>query len=740
MCKARFIDSFSFLSMPLSRFSATFNLPNVVKGTFPHLFNVVDNYKYVGRLPALHYYDPDGMKEPGRSKLIEWHREHADNEFEFSKEIHQYCQSDVALLKSGCMKFRSAFKSDTGIDSFQYCTIASAYMAVLRTSHLLPNTIGRIPPNGYRPTRNFSNKSMGWITYCEKLTGVSYQHAWTDQGEKYIKDAKVWADAYYESPHNKYVMSFFGCHYHGCQLCFDKTTKNTHLNKTMGDLYRETVRWIERVTNCGYKLSIMWECQWDKLIADNDDIRLHVKSYALSTPLVARDALYGGRCKTFSLHAESSEESVVKYVDVQSLYPYVCKNKHYPIGHPRCLLEPALQELGTDITKFEGIIKCTVLPPRGLHVPLLSAHVNGKLMFVLCKTCAESENQGRSTHSTQQRSLTGTWVSVELQRAVQLGYVILTIFEAWQYGETTIYNCVTGIGGLFAQYMNTFMKIKMEVSEYPPECVTAADKSGYVERVRQHKGINLDADSIEFNAGRRAVAKLCLNNIWGKFAQTPDRTTKEFITAPRRFFHSISDDGIRVSDVQPINDVCLYVSYKKCKKFQTPALNTNVVIAAYITTHARLELFGYLEKLGTRALYCDTDSVIYNHVDGMYNPPLSEFVGGMTDELDGSHIKEYVSNGPKNYAYRTADGKQVVKIKGFTLNYVASRQLTFDVMKKMAVAEQRHSITVVERPQIKKDLKRRQINTLPASKSYQRIFDKRVRNVDNHTSLPFGFA
>ena len=40
-CKSRFIDSFSFLSMSLSRFSATFNVPDVVKGTFPHLFNVV---------------------------------------------------------------------------------------------------------------------------------------------------------------------------------------------------------------------------------------------------------------------------------------------------------------------------------------------------------------------------------------------------------------------------------------------------------------------------------------------------------------------------------------------------------------------------------------------------------------------------------------------------------------------------------------------------------------------------
>ena len=46
------------------------------------------------------------------------------------------------------------------------------------------------------------------------------------------------------------------------------------------------------------------------------------------------------------------------------------------------------------------------------------------------------------------------------------------------------------------------------------------------------------------------------------------------------------------------------------------------------------------------------------------NSPLSEFVGGMTDELGGSHITEYVSNGPTNYAIRTADGKQIVKSMG----------------------------------------------------------------------------
>ena len=202
----------------------------------------------------------------------------------------------------------------------------------------------------------------------------------------------------------------------------------------------------------------------------------------------------------------------------------------------------------------------------------------------------------------------------------------------------------------------------------------------------------------------------------------------------------LSDDGFEVSDVHHVNRDCLYVSYKKSKEFQTPSLNTNVIIASYVMTHAKLELYSYLEQLKDHALYCDTDSVIYKHIVGEYNPPLGEFVGGMTDELGGSHITVYISNGPKKLCNRTADGNQIVKVKGFTLNYVASNQLNFDVMKDMAISDEQHSIKIVGTSQIKKDLKRRQINTLPSSKSYKRIFHKRVINTTNHTSLPFGFA
>ena len=116
--------------------------------------------------------------------------------------------------------------------------------------------------------------------------------------------------------------------------------------------------------------------------------------------------------------------------------------------------------------------------------------------------------------------------------------------------------------------MNNFMKIKMEASGYPVGCTTPQEKTAFIERVRTHEGISLSYDDIAYKAGRRMVAKLCLNNIWGKFAQNPDRCTKEFVTKPRKFFELISDDTYDVYDVHIINDYCMYVTYKKSKSFK----------------------------------------------------------------------------------------------------------------------------------------------------------------------------
>ena len=161
----------------------------------------------------------------------------------------------------------------------------------------------------------------------------------------YLKDAKLWADAYYESGNHKWVGNFLGCMHHGIPTCYDKQTFNTMPNNTMGDLYRETVRQIEHVKSCAYMYSIMWEYQWDKISKTDGVVRGHVDSYSLSALMNPCDALYGGRCEIFALHDQSTDRSLIKYVEVQSVYPYVCNNKYYPVGNHWCLIGPNLRDL-----------------------------------------------------------------------------------------------------------------------------------------------------------------------------------------------------------------------------------------------------------------------------------------------------------------------------------------------------------------------------------------------------------
>ncbi len=141
--KVSFIDSLSFLMMPLRQFTETFQIPNMVKGEFPHKFNHPTNYEYAGRLPSIHYYDPDSLKDEPREKLIHWHNQHANDIFVFAEELKKYCTADVALLRAGCVKFRNSFLQSTGVDPFEKITIASACMEVYRRGFLAEDTIGK---------------------------------------------------------------------------------------------------------------------------------------------------------------------------------------------------------------------------------------------------------------------------------------------------------------------------------------------------------------------------------------------------------------------------------------------------------------------------------------------------------------------------------------------------------------------------------------------------------------------
>nr|XP_024657085.1 uncharacterized protein LOC112432909 [Maylandia zebra] len=137
----------------------------------------------------------------------------------------------------------------------------------------------------------------------------------------------------------------------------------------------------------------------------------------------------------------------------------------------------------------------------------------------------------------------------------------------------------------------------------------------------------------------------------------------ELITDPARFTQLMFSDHYDGRQFCFISDDVAMVQWCHADGRGSQVKDVNVFVGAMTTAYARLTLYDLLDKLQERILYCDTDSVIFTSHPGQWVPPLGPYLGELTDELnDGGsgeddHITEFVSGGPKCYAYYTKQGK-----------------------------------------------------------------------------------
>ena len=200
------------------------------------------------------------------------------------------------------------------------------------------------------------------------------------------------------------------------------------------------------------------------------------------------------------------------------------------------------------------------------------------------------------------------------------------------------------------------------------------------------------------------------------------------IHEPRLFFELLYSSAFEVCDARLVNDDTVEVQYKNTEEFAEQNNKVNVVIAAFTTAYARLKLYDLLDLLQERVLYYDTDSVIYVHKSGKPDPPLGNYLGDLTDELDaGDYITSFVSGGPKNYAYRTKKGKTETKIRGITLDYAATGKLNHD-----------EKVTVDIPFKITRDKKEKNIVTKRMRKDFRVVYNKRVIT-ENYETLPYRY-
>ena len=95
------------------------------------------------------------MGEEERKKLLEWLDERKDDEFEFRKELLQYCRSDRDILRQSCLTYRELIMGATNqqigivnekgkkemqwvgaVDSFDSVTTAIVCMNMFRTKFI----------------------------------------------------------------------------------------------------------------------------------------------------------------------------------------------------------------------------------------------------------------------------------------------------------------------------------------------------------------------------------------------------------------------------------------------------------------------------------------------------------------------------------------------------------------------------------------------------------------------------
>jgi len=672
-----FRDTFLFMGVRLADLPATLGLnESLKKGDFPHLFNTSQNQNYVGLYPKLEFYDIDSKSEKEGKAIAAWHHECVQSKktFDFQKEILEYCKNDVRILTLALIKFANLIEVKTnGVQCFLHTpTIAACSMKCFRSLYLQENCIPIIPPLGFHHGDHQSKKAREWLKYIQHEYKITLRTA-ENGGEAQFKHFKL--DGYDKDSRTGF--EFYGCYWHG-HTCLTQLRDRPidAEGRSLQDRYDATIARKEFLENsCGVKLIEQWECDWDRAVKTSPEIQTFLREHCSNVEggLCPKDAFKGGRTECFRALYKCDENEFLEYKDVTSLYPWVMSKKALPTG------EVKIHNKGKDMPnprKVHGLVFCKVLPPCDLAIPLLPYNAHNRLIFGLCRTCMDEMHTGNCNHSEEERAIRGVFCTPELHAALDRGYVILDTYEIWEMEMTE---------GLFKPYVNNFLKMKQESSGFPPDCITEEQKQNYISDYARHEGIDLEYDKIGRNEGLRYISKIFLNSLFGKWGQRCDLPQTKVLTDAQEFNEIVMSPNLEIQSVVLVGEKLL-VTFKDLENRNSPYGYTNLAIASFISSWARLRLYEMLDTVGIeRVLYCDTDSIIYiQRRDEPDLLPTGNYLGELTREIKkGWEMRIFYGAGPKNYAYQVEElttGKieHVYKIRGITLTRRALETITFE--------------------------------------------------------------
>uniref|UniRef100_A0A183CH55 DNA-directed DNA polymerase n=1 Tax=Globodera pallida TaxID=36090 RepID=A0A183CH55_GLOPA len=362
---------------------------------------------------------------------------------------------------------------------------------------------------------------------------------------KWFKRVDTIAFAHYASRYDshfvlagaqKKIIEFQGCVFHGCPRCYRPWTKGVD-GELMEEKFQRTEMKMARLRDIckNFTVEEVWECDVKAELKRNMEMKKFFDS-VLDGPINPRDAYSGGRTMPFCLYAVASESVEISMFDIISLYPSVNYDAPYPVGIPKIVKrdEDVLWTEPDDVP-YAGLLKVKVVPPKNLLYPLLPAHIDDMLLFPLCGVCATrakkdfvmAKDEKKCEHDEEERALLGTYTSIELRKALELGYKVTHFFRAYHFEE---FDSQLFRGGKY--------------------------------------DIWLERENMKKNPGLRLIAKLGLNSLWGKFSMRNNLSEHDILKSGEEWAKILQDDRLLPSEpVLQKDGKTMRVAFKKKEDF-----------------------------------------------------------------------------------------------------------------------------------------------------------------------------
>jgi len=709
----RFIDSFSFIPMALAKIGPAFNLP-VVKGDFPHKFSKIEHLGYEGPMPPCDteedWYSLSTIRassaekgEAAIAKFKAWHEEekkkyvpHTEVPWSYQQQLRSYCKKDCDVLAGALQCLRDSFlsadasvKIGSGMNAFCLCPVDPlCYLTMAQVCQQLYIAGMYAADTGFRiahiplPDRKQDKAKVAWLMREERKLGRTIWKACTHMRE-WIADDGLPVDGYVEVDGVRHVYEFYDCAERGCISCHAPESRNARYGCCNRDVYNKLVNRLAGLRKHKYQVHVRWQHEdADELVHD-----MGLTKYDCMVAQRQRNdgGFYGGRVEVFKPMWRCKEDEKIQYIDVVSLYPWVCATQKMCTGVPTIY--------------FGDAVDMARMHPDHTDRYFGYAHVR-------VKGCEEDYFGGvpRKDYESGRLVFDNSEYSVtcfidELFERMEHGAQVLEVYEVWHWNE---YNAVDGP---MAGYVSYFLRDKMECSGWKALCgrepETDAEKNAICDQLEaDNLGLcRPRPERVADNPGGRQLAKLRLNMLWGKFVQTPKAVTLKFISTYEDYVKLWYDNQVDKSSLmfRRIHDDLdfMEVKYSHTSSLRAPS-NTHYYMGGSCTAQARLKLTSMLRKVGEeRALYCDTDSVVYVHREGDEVIETGEALGHWSSEMDeGVWGKEFLALAPKCYLLQYNDegcAKEkesgILKAKGVTLTTENLKSIHADSMRKIILTE-----------------------------------------------------